>query len=798
MADANASSGGTQNNDVSPWNGANGIKVMEAYPSDMYGECASWFNLTNGTFDYGVTNAHCSDGYNDGTGTSTYPVETLNSGFVGHYMSPSIGWLSRWSSTTFPNPDGGNSNVDMATFGYDPGTTGVATSSIWARNGTITERRVVGPLSAGTTLGLQVCNSNHIYGENCGITVSYVNADFAVVGYPNGQLDQSCTTGGPNLWGVKGASGSPMYLASVSSTGSIPTAEGVGQHHTYSTDGTSNIGCFSPISANLGFAGSAQYGPVDGPMYLKDAPMVPNTPANPAAALDDSGGLTITWPAPFDGGRAISNYTIQYADAATRDVNGNYPSWALLATTGSGLNVKTMTRAQYSGILTSDKAYVFRVQASNVIGSSLWSLPSSSTNTLWIGKDQLVDHFNRAVAGGGLGNAETGQPWVNYNGATSGVTPHVGISGGQVVAVGGSSFGDGTFADVGTDTWDATFTYNGANAPTTGDFHFAWRGPDPSNTQYGGFWHVEPHDRRNTNNGFWSVKIFDRNGLEVLYKSTVPVATGDRIKVSNHPYWFTVYVNGQRAVHIETTSQAKVSNNLGFSQGPTLNPPYSFDDLIVTKSSHPGSDVGYAYDHFDRADTTTGLGTSPTGTAWTAGAANDLNYFKISGNQVQGIWDNNPYALLVGHKALLNVGSRNDERISVQQQGFNQTEGKWALVGKYVDANNYWILFHQFNATLERTYLRKYVNGVQSGWQVSNFGPTAGQYVTLTFKNSQACVGLNNASSWCSPTDSFANNGGQYAGFFVGSSPTSTGGTPGWDKLFVESVEPVTGGINGG
>src|SRR3954454_15088380 len=108
------------------------------------------------------------------------------------------------------------------------------------------------------------------------------------------------------------------------------------------------------VAATIVFKSAAPGGPATAPA----------TPGAPAASAGD-GQATVSWTAPDDGGSAITRYTVTPYDGST----------TLTPTVVSGTPAPTSATVKS---VTNGKAYTFTVKATNAIGSSGESAPSSA------------------------------------------------------------------------------------------------------------------------------------------------------------------------------------------------------------------------------------------------------------------------------------------------------------------------------------------------------------------------------------------------------------------------------------
>ena len=95
------------------------------------------------------------------------------------------------------------------------------------------------------------------------------------------------------------------------------------------------------------------------------APQVPVAPAAPTVVRGD-GQVAVTWVAPANGGASISSYTLDYS----ADSGSNWANWS--SSISAGATSETVTG------LTNGTAYVFRVAATNSIGTSAFSAQSAA------------------------------------------------------------------------------------------------------------------------------------------------------------------------------------------------------------------------------------------------------------------------------------------------------------------------------------------------------------------------------------------------------------------------------------
>lgn len=102
-------------------------------------------------------------------------------------------------------------------------------------------------------------------------------------------------------------------------------------------------------------------------VFASSAPVAPAAPAAPTVVRGD-GSVAVTWVAPSNGGAAITGYSLDYSSNS----GTNWTSWS--STLGPGATTETVTG------LTNGTAYIFRIAATNSIGTSLWSTSSASVS----------------------------------------------------------------------------------------------------------------------------------------------------------------------------------------------------------------------------------------------------------------------------------------------------------------------------------------------------------------------------------------------------------------------------------
>jgi len=102
-------------------------------------------------------------------------------------------------------------------------------------------------------------------------------------------------------------------------------------------------------------------------VFASSAPVAPTAPATPTVVRGD-GSVAVTWVAPANGGAAITGYSLDYSSNS----GTNWTNWS--NTLAAGATSETVTG------LTNGTAYVFRVAATNSIGTSAWSSSSASAS----------------------------------------------------------------------------------------------------------------------------------------------------------------------------------------------------------------------------------------------------------------------------------------------------------------------------------------------------------------------------------------------------------------------------------
>lgn len=130
-----------------------------------------------------------------------------------------------------------------------------------------------------------------------------------------------------------------------------------GTTYTFTVTATNGVGTSDPSAASSGVTPT-------GPAAAKpDVPAAPDAVAHNASA-------TVSWTAPFDGGKAIAGYDVEYSTNGT--------TWTSASST---FHTDPATTQTVSG-LTNGVSYSFRVAAINAIDSSSYSVASSPVTPL--------------------------------------------------------------------------------------------------------------------------------------------------------------------------------------------------------------------------------------------------------------------------------------------------------------------------------------------------------------------------------------------------------------------------------
>ena len=144
----------------------------------------------------------------------------------------------------------------------------------------------------------------------------------------------------------------------------------------------------------------------------------------------------------------------------------------------------------------------------------------------------------------------------------------------------------------------------------------------------------------------------------------------------------------------------------------------------------PPPDPAAVFDDFNRADTTTGLGTSSSGHVWSP-----TTYVsgRILSNQYRGISDGNDRCVT------LDVGASDfTVKATIQTDGTSDT----SLVGRYVNDSNYWMAYCGSGAS-GKWGLWYRNGGTYSNVSTSTVVPVAGDVVELVFSGTSVKLRVN-------------------------------------------------------
>lgn len=140
------------------------------------------------------------------------------------------------------------------------------------------------------------------------------------------------------------------------------------------------------------------------------------------------------------------------------------------------------------------------------------------------------------------------------------------------------------------------------------------------------------------------------------------------------------------------------------------------------------------FDNFNRADTTTGLGTSSSGHVWQPTTYGNA---RILGNKAQGISG-------AGGDPCVTVDAGVSDFIvkaTVQQAGTND----FNLVGRYVNDANYWMAYHDSGSNGRYSLWNKNGGGYNKVFEAT-FQPAAGDVVELGFSGTSITLKVNGAT----------------------------------------------------
>ncbi len=158
------------------------------------------------------------------------------------------------------------------------------------------------------------------------------------------------------------------------------------------------------------------------------APQAPTAPATPTVVRGD-GQVAVTWVAPANGGAAITGYTLDYSSNS----GSTWTNWS--SAISSSATTETVTG------LTNGTAYVFRVAATNSVGTSAWSSSSASVSaaalpgaptlsTLTPGANSVALVWSAPSSNGGFAitdytieySSNSGSTWVAFSHTASNAT----------------------------------------------------------------------------------------------------------------------------------------------------------------------------------------------------------------------------------------------------------------------------------------------------------------------------------------------------------------------------------------
>lgn len=177
-----------------------------------------------------------------------------------------------------------------------------------------------------------------------------------------------------------------------------------------------------------------------------------------------------------------------------------------------------------------------------------------------------------------------------------------------------------------------------------------------------------------------------------------------------------------------------------------------------------------AYDDFNRADTTTGLGTATDGKVWQNSARH-----RILGNRLKGVDG---------------TGSEPTAWVNAGVANYTVTATNWSgvadggLVGRYTDDNNLWIGYSGVAGNVYTIHKRE--GSVYTQVAASTITPAAGDRVDLVFNGNSITLKVNGVEA-CSTTSTF-NNAATKVGFRSGS--TSGGAGQVWDEFSATAIAP--------
>ncbi|HEY5110962.1 MAG TPA: fibronectin type III domain-containing protein, partial [Acidimicrobiales bacterium] len=191
---------------------------------------------------------------------------------------------------------------------------------------------------------------------------------------------------------------------------------------------------------------------------------VPNAPTGVTATSNANGQSLVTWTAPANGGATITGYSVQYSS------NGG-TSWTTATTSAAGTSY-TVTG------LTNSTSYVFRVAATNGVGTGSFSSASTPATPA------TAPNAPTGVAGTSNANAQSLVTWVapaNGGATITGYSLQYSSNGGTSWTNATSSAGGTSYTVTGLTNGTAyTFEVAATNAAGTGSFSSASSSATPA------------------------------------------------------------------------------------------------------------------------------------------------------------------------------------------------------------------------------------------------------------------------------------------------------------------------------
>jgi titin len=189
------------------------------------------------------------------------------------------------------------------------------------------------------------------------------------------------------------------------------------------------------------------------------APQAPAAPATPTAVRGDA-SATVSWTAPANNGSALTGYSLEFSS----DSGSTWTNWS--SSLASSATSETVTG------LTNGTAYVFRLNATNAIGTSSWStsstavtpaaLPSAPTlNTLTPGAANVALTWTAPASNGGFAITDYTIEYSSNSGSTWSAFTHTASTATSITVTGLSNGTSYVFrvkavTSVGTGTASAT------------------------------------------------------------------------------------------------------------------------------------------------------------------------------------------------------------------------------------------------------------------------------------------------------------------------------------------------------